>query len=186
MIEQSVSFSSNKKEMYEEVVLQLRGLFEDCPYMLANFANASAVLNQAMEDINWVGFYFLRSKDSKEGLETDYGKKEAGQEEESLLVLGPFQGKPACVEIQIGKGICGTAVAKDEVMLVKDVHEFPGHIACDAASRSEIVLPIHAGGKIVGVLDIDSPKLARFDEEDKSGLKVVVKILEEMCENSSK
>lgn len=186
MIKQTMCFSSDKEEMYEEVVLQLRGLFEDCPYKMANFANASAVLNQAMEDINWVGFYFLKSKDSCDGLEINYDKKDKGQEQESLLVLGPFQGKPACVEIQIGKGVCGTAVAKDEVMLVKDVHEFPGHIACDAASRSEIVLPIHAGGKIVGVLDIDSPKLARFDEEDKSGLKVVVKILEEMCENSSK
>lgn len=149
------------KEMYEEVVWQLKGLFEDCPHTLANLANASAVLNQAMEEINWVGFYLI---------------------EQGQLVLGPFQGKPACVEIKIGKGVCGTAVEKDEVMLVKDVHEFPGHIACDGASRSEIVLPIHAFGKIIGVLDIDSPKLARFNEEDKDGLEAVVKVIEEMYE----
>ena len=153
----------NKKEMYEEVVWQLKGLFEDCPHILANLANASAVLNQAMENINWVGFYLM---------------------EQEQLVLGPFQGKPACVEIKVGKGVCGTAVAKDEVMLVKDVHEFPGHIACDGASRSEIVLPIHVKEKIVGVLDIDSPVLARFDEEDKEGLEAVVRVIEEMYEKN--
>lgn len=160
-----MALAYNKKEVYEEVVLQLGGLFEDCPHVLANLANASAVLNEAMEDINWVGFYLLEDKNSKS---------------EEQLVLGPFQGKPACVEIKVGKGVCGTAVAKDEVMLVKDVHEFPGHIACDCASRSEIVLPVHVGDRIVGVLDIDSPKLARFDEEDKEGLKAVVKVIEEM------
>ena len=157
-----MEFSGNKEEMYEEVAMQLKGLFEDCPHRIANLSNASAVLNQAMQDINWVGFY---------------------QMEEELLVLGPFQGKPACVEIQIGKGVCGTAVANDEVMLVKDVHEFPGHIACDGASRSEIVLPIHANGRIVGVLDIDSPLLARFDEEDQAGLEKVVKVIEGMLES---
>lgn len=196
MIEQNVSFSSNKKEMYEEVVLQLRGLFEDCPHMLANLANTSAVLNQAMEDINWVGFYLCESKSRAGMFASQFGNAEESEKpvrrgtqgldenEDSLLVLGPFQGKPACVEIQIGKGVCGTAVAKDEVMLVRDVHEFPGHIACDAASRSEIVLPIHAGKEVIGVLDIDSPKLARFDEEDKAGLGAVVKVLEEMYEKT--
>ena len=154
---------NNKKELYEEVVWQLKGLFEDCPHRLANLANASAVLNQAMEEINWVGFYLM---------------------EQDRLVLGPFQGKPACVEIRIGKGVCGTAVEKDEVMLVKDVHEFPGHIACDEASRSEIVLPIHSNGEIIGVLDIDSPKIARFNEEDKEGLEAVVKVIEEMYEKN--
>ena len=183
MIKQMKKISCNKKEMYEEVALQLRGLFEDCSHMLANFANASAVLNEAMEEINWVGFYFLKSKNLGFGLEGNQGRESIKQEEESLLVLGPFQGKPACVEIHIGKGVCGTAVAKDEVMLVKDVHEFPGHIACDAASRSEIVLPIHANGKVIGVLDIDSPKLARFDEEDRQGLEAVVKVIEEMCQS---
>ena len=151
----------NKKELYEEVVWQLKGLFEDCPHRLANLANASAVLNQAMEEINWVGFYLMK---------------------QGRLVLGPFQGKAACVEIKIGKGVCGTAVEKDEVMLVKDVHEFPGHIACDSASNSEIVLPIRKNGKIVGVLDIDSPYVARFDEEDKEGLQKLVEILEQACE----
>ena len=151
--------SDNKKELYEEVVLQLKGLFEDCHHVVANLSNASAVLNQAMKEINWVGFY---------------------QMEEGQLVLGPFQGKAACVEIQVGRGVCGTAVEKDEIQLVKNVHEFPGHIACDSASNSEIVLPIHKDGKVWGVLDIDSPLLGRFDEEDRKGLVEVVKVIEEM------
>lgn len=159
MIEEKMEYSDNKKEMYEEVAMQLGGLFDDCPHVIANLANASAVLNQAMENINWVGFYLMEGEQ---------------------LVLGPFQGKPACVEIKIGKGVCGTAVERDEVMLVKDVHAFPGHIACDGASRSEIVLPIHANGKIIGVLDIDSPILARFDEEDQAGLEKVVEVIEGM------
>ena len=153
-----------KEELYEEVALQLSGLFEDCPHVIANLSNASAVLNQAMNDINWVGFYLM----------------ENGQ-----LVLGPFQGKVACVEIKVGKGVCGTAVEKDEIQLVKNVHEFPGHIACDGASNSEIVLPIHVNGKVWGVLDIDSPLLARFDEEDKDGLEKVVSVLEKMLESNS-
>ena len=154
------TFSQNKKELYEEVALQLKGLMEDVPYLVANLSNASALLNQAMDKINWVGFYLMQN-----------GK----------LVLGPFQGKTACIEIKVGRGVCGTAVAKDEVMLVEDVHEFPGHIACDASSRSEIVLPIHVGGEVVGVLDIDSPFVGRFDELDREGLLRVVHVLEEMC-----
>ena len=153
-----------KEELYEEVALQLTGLFEDCPHVIANLSNASAALNQAMKDINWVGFYLM---------------------EEGQLVLGPFQGKVACVEIKVGKGVCGTAVEKDEIQLVKNVHEFPGHIACDGASNSEIVLPIHVNGKVWGVLDIDSPLLARFDEEDKDGLEKVVSVLEKMLESNS-
>ena len=144
---------------YDSVVLQLTALTDGVPYETANLANASALLWQELPDINWVGFYKMT---------------------EGALVLGPFQGKPACVEIKIGKGVCGTAVERDEVMLVKDVHAFPGHIACDGASRSEIVLPIHAGGKVVVVLDIDSPILARFDEEDKEGLIKIVEVIEEM------
>lgn len=159
MVEGNMNFSCNKKEMYEEVAMQLGGLFEDCPHVIANLANASAVLNQAMKDINWVGFYLMEGEQ---------------------LVLGPFQGKPACVEIRVGKGVCGTAVERDEIMLVKDVHAFPGHIACDGASRSEIVLPLHVDDKVVGVLDIDSPLLARFDEEDQAGLEKVVKVIEGM------
>lgn len=155
--------SKDKKMRYEEAAMYLKGLVEDVPYEIANFSNASALLNQMMDRINWVGFYLMQD-----------GK----------LVLGPFQGKIACIEIKIGHGVCGTAVAKDEIILVEDVHTFPGHIACDAASRSEIVLPIHAGGEIVGVLDIDSPELARFDEIDKEGLLNIVKVLEEMLEKS--
>lgn len=151
------AYSENKKEMYEEVALHLQGLVMDVPYRIANLANASALLNQALRDINWVGFYLM---------------------EDGKLVLGPFQGKTACVEIKVGRGVCGTAVEKDEVMLVKDVHEFPGHIACDAASASEIVLPIHVNEEIIGVLDIDSPLVGRFDEEDKAGLLNIVEILE--------
>lgn len=154
-----ITFSTDKKEMYEEVVIQLKGLMEDVPYLVANLSNASALLNQAMDRINWVGFYLMQD-----------GK----------LVLGPFQGKTACIEIKVGRGVCGTAVAKNEIMRIEDVHEFPGHIACDAASKSEIVLPIHIGEEIVGVLDIDSPYVGRFDEVDQEGLKKVVFILEEM------
>ena len=161
MTEGIMEFSSNKKEMYKEVVVLMRGLFEDCPHVIANLANASALLNQAMKEINWVGFYLM---------------------EEGQLVLGPFQGKTACVEIKVGKGVCGTAVERDEVMLVENVHAFPGHIACDSASRSEIVLPIHADGRTVGVLDIDSPVIARFDEEDRDGLVAVVNVIEDMFE----
>lgn len=161
MTEGIMEFSSNKKEMYKEVVVLMRGLFEDCPHVIANLANASALLNQAMKEINWVGFYLM---------------------EEGQLVLGPFQGKTACVEIKVGKGVCGTAVERDEVMLVENVHAFPGHIACDSASRSEIVLPIHADGRTVGVLDIDSPVIARFDGEDRDGLVAVVNVIEDMFE----
>jgi len=174
MIEGVMEYSDNKKELYEEVVLQLNGLFADCPHEIANLANASAVLWQAMKDINWVGFYVMeKSGDSVEADKISVEKKEQ-------LVLGPFQGKPACVEIKVGKGVCGTAVEKDEIQLVKNVHEFPGHIACDSASNSEIVLPIHKDGKVWGVLDIDSPLIGRFDEEDRDGLEKVVRVIEEM------
>ncbi len=163
MTNETIEYSCKKEEMYEEVALQLTGLFEDCPHVIANLSNASAVLNEAMKDINWVGFYLM---------------------EEGQLVLGPFQGKAACVEIKVGKGVCGTAVEKDVVQLVKNVHEFPGHIACDGASNSEIVLPIHVDGNIWGVLDIDSPLLGRFDEEDQVGLEKVVRVLEKMLESN--
>ena len=174
MIEGVMEYSDNKKELYEEVVLQLKGLYEDCPHVIANLSNASALLNQAMKDINWVGFYRMEQVDSI----LNGGEKFAGQNEQ--LILGPFQGKPACVEIKVGKGVCGTAVEKDEIQLVKNVHEFPGHIACDSASNSEIVLPIHKDGKVWGVLDIDSPVIGRFDEEDRDGLEKVVRVIEEM------
>lgn len=152
-----VTYPADKKALYRLVRTKLHGLTDGIPHMLANLANASALLNQALTDINWVGFYLMQDK---------------------ILVLGPFQGKPACVEIPVGSGVCGTAVERDEVMLVQNVHEFPGHIACDSASNSEIVIPIHKDGEIIGVLDIDSPIPARFDEEDKDGLTEFVRILE--------
>ena len=150
---------AEKPLMYRLLKTQLTALIDGVPYLTANLANASALLNSALKEINWVGFYFL---------------------EGDILVLGPFQGNPACVEIKSGNGVCGTAVAKDEIQLVKNVHEFPGHIACDSASNSEIVIPIHANGKVIGVLDIDSPVLARFDEEDRDGLAEIVNVLEGM------
>ena len=145
------------KTNYSLVAQQLSALIEGIPYEVANLANASALLWQEMPDINWVGFY----------------KMEKGK-----LVLGPVQGKPACIEIPVGRGVCGTAVAEDAVQLVYDVHQFPGHIACDCASNSEIVVPIHVGGEIWGVLDIDSPELERFTEADREGLEKFVKELE--------
>lgn len=152
----SMTYPAEKKALYRLLRTQLQGLTEGVPYLLANLANASALLYQALTDINWAGFYLMQD-----------GK----------LVLGPFQGKPACVEIQVGSGVCGTAVQQDEIMLVENVHEFPGHIACDSASNSEIVIPMHKGEEIVGVLDIDSPVLARFDKEDEQGLAELVRIL---------
>ena len=142
---------------YDLAAQQLAALTEGIPYEVANLANASALLWQQMPDINWVGFYKM----------TD-----------GALVLGPFQGKPACIQIPVGRGVCGTAVAQDAVQLVDDVHQFPGHIACDCASNSEIVLPIHVRGEIWGVLDIDSPNIGRFTEADKEGLLKIVEVLE--------
>ena len=142
---------------YSLLLQQLRALTEDVPYETANLANASALLWQTLPDINWAGFY----------------KMEKGE-----LALGPFQGKPACVRISVGRGVCGTAVAEDRVQLVYNVHDFPGHIACDSASNSEIVLPIHKNGEIWGVLDIDSPFIGRFTQEDRAGLEQVVAVLE--------
>ena len=136
---------------------QLRALTEGIPYEVANLANASALLWETLEGINWAGFY----------------KMTGGQ-----LVLGPFQGKTACIVIPVGRGVCGTAVAEDATQLVPDVHRFPGHIACDCASNAEIVVPIHVNGAIWGVLDIDSPHFGRFTEEDRAGLEEFVKVLE--------
>ena len=152
-------YLSDKKECYKMIHSQLKALLENEPHLISNLSNTSALLNEALKDINWVGFYLIHNDE---------------------LILGPFQGKVACMHIPIGKGVCGTAVLKDETQLVKDVHEFPGHIACDEASQSEIVVPIHWNGKIVGVLDIDSPIINRFDNDDKEGLETVVQILEEM------
>jgi GAF domain-containing protein len=135
----------------------LSALIEGIPYETANLANASALLWQHLKDINWAGFYKLEGEN---------------------LILGPFQGKPACIVIPVGRGVCGTAVAEDQTQLVPDVHDFPGHIACDSASNSEIVVPVHVRGEMWGVLDIDSPFIGRFTAEDQKGLEEFVKILE--------
>ena len=142
---------------YTSLCAQLAALTDGIPYETANLANASALLWQELADINWAGFYKM---------------------EDGLLVLGPFQGKPACILIPVGRGVCGTAVAENKTQLVFDVHQFPGHIACDCASNSEIVVPIHKNGTIWGVLDIDSPLIGRFTQEDQQGLEQFVKQLE--------
>ena len=142
---------------YKNLCVQLRSLTDGIPYETANLANASALLWQPLPDINWAGFYKM---------------------EDGKLVLGPFQGKPACIVIPVGRGVCGTAVSENKTQLVYDVHQFPGHIACDSASNSEIVVPIRVKGAIWGVLDIDSPQIGRFSEEDRAGLEEFVRILE--------
>lgn len=142
---------------YHSLCKQLHALIDGVPYRIANLSNAAALLWQNLPDINWAGFYIM---------------------EEGKLILGPFQGKPACIAIPIGKGVCGTAVAEERTQLVPDVHAFPGHIACDGASNSEIVVPIHVQGTIWGVLDIDSPLLNRFSQEDQSGLEAFVQVLQ--------
>ena len=144
---------------YDSLAAQLAALTDGIPYEIANLSNASALLWETLPDINWAGFYKMV---------------------DGALVLYPFQGKPACIRIPVGRGVCGTAVAEDRTQLVYDVHQFPGHIACDCASNSEIVLPIHVNGEIWGVLDIDSPDIGRFKEEDKAGLEAFVATLEKI------
>ena len=170
---QKIIYPDNKEKMYRLLKKQAIALTEDVPYLMSNLANISALLGSALSDINWVGFYLIpKYFPSHYPLDKLSGK-------EDLLIVGPFQGLPACVEIKIGNGVCGSAVAANAVMLVPNVHEFPGHIACDSASNSEIVLPIHnPNGDVVGVLDIDSPLLERFDEEDKEGLLKIIHVLE--------
>lgn len=175
MVANNIVYPTDKKELYKLLEAQIKAMTESTPYLWSNLANISAVLGSALSDINWVGFYLIpKYFPAHFPLENMGDKKE-------LLLVGPFQGLPACVEIQIGKGVCGTAVEKNEIMLVKNVHEFPGHIACDSASNSEIVLPLHnANGDVVAVLDIDSPSLARFDEADKDGLCAVTHVIEKL------
>lgn len=144
---------------YTTLNLQLGWLTKNVPHRIANLANAAALLYHTLPDLNWAGFYMLE------------GEK---------LILGPFQGKTACIEIPVGKGVCGTAAAKNETLLVPDVHQFPGHIACDCASNSEIVIPLRKNGKVIGVLDIDSPEYRRFTPEDQAGLEAFAAILEEI------
>ena len=142
---------------YQQLQKELAALIVGVPYPIANLANASALIFQMMEDLNWAGFYL------REG---------------ETLILGPFQGKPACIRLSFGKGVCGTAAKEDRTVLVEDVHVFPGHIACDGASNSEIVVPIHQNGTVYGVLDLDSPVFSRFTPEDAAGLEGAVRILE--------
>ncbi|MBR5751809.1 MAG: GAF domain-containing protein [Clostridia bacterium] len=147
---------------YRLITEQMLALAEESDDPIPVMANVSALLYNTMADVNWAGFYLVKGE---------------------YLLLGPFQGKPACVKIPKGRGVCGTAWAGDSPQLVPDVHAFPGHIACDGASRSEIVVPIHAGGEVMGVLDIDSPVPARFDEEDARGLAALVKAMERVLKN---
>ncbi|MEA3320853.1 MAG: GAF domain-containing protein [Bacillota bacterium] len=153
------NYKGTREENYELVLKQLQALIADEPNFIANISNASALLNVFLTEVNWVGFYL--TDESKQG----------------MLVLGPFQGLPACVRIPFGRGVCGTAASSMETQLVADVHAFPGHIACDAASQSEIVVPMVVDGKVIGVLDIDSPIKDRFDELDKVYLEKFVSIL---------
>ena len=142
---------------YKELLMKIQGITENIPYKIANLANISAILFENMDNINWVGFYLV---------------------EDGQLVLGPFQGKSACIVIKKGRGVCGTAWEENKFQLVENVHEFKGHIACDGASNSEIVIPLHCNGEVVGVLDIDSYKLANFSDEDAIGLQAIVDYME--------
>ncbi|GAE25829.1 free methionine-(R)-sulfoxide reductase [Halalkalibacter wakoensis JCM 9140] len=154
---EKLTYSGNLQQQYETLNKQLDSLLAGEESLIANLANASSLLSHFLDDVNWVGFYLV---------------------ENDQLVLGPFQGLPACVRIPIGRGVCGTAVEKEETILVPDVHQFPGHIACDAASRSEIVIPVRHKGTIVAILDIDSPLISRFTEEDQALLESFVNVLE--------
>lgn len=147
--------NASKEELYASLHQQAQGLFYDEKDLIANAANLSALLFNALEQTNWAGFYFYK---------------------EGELVLGPFQGQPACIRIAIGKGVCGAAAETLETQLIDDVHAFPGHIACDAASNSEIVIPLVKDGNLLGVLDIDSPIKARFDEQDRVGLEKLAQL----------
>ena len=147
------AYTNSLTENYALLVKQLDALLEGETNQVANLSNASALLNQFLDDTNWVGFYVM---------------------EQGELVLGPFQGLPACVRIAVGRGVCGTAVAERKTLRIEDVHAFPGHIACDAASNSEIVIPLIKDDEVIGVLDIDSPSKGRFSEEDQQGLELFV------------
>ncbi len=147
---------ADKVEFYRELSQQLKGLLHGESDVIANAANTSALIFEMMPDLNWAGFYFLKSKDE--------------------LVLGPFQGKTACVRIAVGRGVCGTAVETGASILVEDVHAFPGHISCDAASRSELVVPLRHADRILGVIDLDSPIVSRFDADDQAGIEALARI----------
>lgn len=143
---------------YEALIAQTEALVSGVPHRIANLANVSALIFDTLEDLNWAGFYLLEGE---------------------TLVLGPFQGKLACIEIPVSRGVCGAAVREDRSQLVSDVHAFSGHIACDSASRSELVVPLHINGKTFGVLDLDSPILSRFTEADREGMERLARVLEQ-------
>lgn len=145
-----------KTSAYADLAVALEALIGDEPDALANLANAAALIYHSLPTLNWAGFYLLR---------------------EGVLVLGPFQGRPACVRIPLGKGVCGTAAQRHQTIVVPDVERFPGHIACDTTSRSEIVVPLSARGRLVGVLDVDAPIVGRFDEDDRAGLERCAAVL---------
>lgn len=153
-------YPTDKKAMYKLLLEQMKALLEGEHHVIANLSNASALLNEALSDINWVGFYLMC---------------------EGELLLGPFQGKVACVHIPVGKGVCGMAVLENSTQLVDNVHEFPGHIACDSISNSEIVIPLRSQDRILGVLDIDSPSFNRFDADDATGLEKIAQAIEDAC-----
>ena len=150
----------NKSEFYSTLINQVKAILDKERDMIANAANLSAALWMQMTELNWVGFYLMKNGE---------------------LVVGPFQGKPACTRIALGKGVCGTSAQKRQTLVVPDVHKFPGHIACDCASNSEIVIPLIKDDQVLGVLDIDSPVFDRFDEEDKQGLEEIAKLFVELC-----
>ena len=156
--------NDSKTEFYRELADQLKALLDGEQDPIANAANTSALIFQMLPDLNWAGFYFLQGEDE--------------------LVLGPFQGKPACVRIAVGRGVCGTALERAQSILVEDVHAFPGHIACDAASRSELVVPLFRHGKVFGVIDLDSPLPGRFDSDDQAGIEALAAIYVASCKGN--
>jgi len=156
MFEATAIDTSDKSAFYRELATQLEALLHGERNGIANAANTSALIYRMLPDLNWAGFYFLLG--------------------DAELVLGPFQGAPACVRIPVGRGVCGTAVERNASILVEDVHAFPGHIACDAASRSELVVPVRHAGKVIGVIDLDSPIASRFDERDQKGVEALAEI----------
>ncbi|ADH98836.1 GAF domain-containing protein [Salisediminibacterium selenitireducens] len=161
---ESLTYSGTVSEQYKQLNRQLDALLSGEYDRIAHLSNASSLLNQFLKEVNWVGFYLMKQDE---------------------LILGPFQGLPACVRIPKGKGVCGTAVSEGMTQRIDNVHEFPGHIACDAASNSEIVIPIYLDGDLYGVLDIDSPSFSRFSEEDQQGLEAFTEILTKHLRQSS-
>ena len=159
----AIDYPADRQARYALLLEQADALTDGVSHPVANLANLAALLWQGLDDINWCGFYLMNG---------------------GALMLGPFCGLPACIRIPLGRGVCGTAAARDSVQLVPDVHAFPGHIACDSASNSEIVLPIHAEGRVIGVLDIDSPTVGRFCETDRESLLKVVDLIEARCDFS--